>query len=499
MRYLIPIAGGDAMFPKAEFHFPKPLVEIDGVPMVARVVVNLRTGDPAARFIFVVRREDCAEFSLDRTLHIITDGRCAIIQLARPTAGAACSALLASELIDDGEPLVICNGDQILEGGIPAALRAFMRQDFDAGVITFDSVHPRWSYVRTDAEGLVIEAAEKRVISRRAIAGFYYFKRAWDFLRAARASILNERHVDGAYFIAPTLNELVLEGRKVGTFDIPNQAYQSLFSPQRVEHYERHLQNLGRVAGQTVGSDRVNVVIPMAGLGSRFSKAGYTKPKPFIDVAGRLMIERVIDNLALPGARYFLIARADHLEAAPEIAQQLLARGDVEFVSIDNVTEGAACTVLHARPHLDPDTPLLIANCDQIVDFSCADYIEDCRARKLDGSVLSFEDAERNTKWSFARLSDDGLIAEIREKQPISPIATVGIYYFSQARLFIDSALDMIIRNDRVNNEFYVAPVYNYSIAAGGRIGVFMVPAEAMHGIGTPEDLDAFLALRYPS
>jgi dTDP-glucose pyrophosphorylase len=149
--------------------------------------------------------------------------------------------------------------------------------------------------------------------------------------------------------------------------------------------------------------------------------------------------------------------------------------------------------VLTARAHIDPDAPLLIANCDQIVDFDCAAYIGDAVERNLDGSILCFKDRDRNPKWSFARVNGEGLVDEVKEKVAISDLATIGLYYFRRAGDFIDAATDMIARNDRSNNEFYVCPVYNYMIRRGARIGVYNVEPEDMHGIGTPSDLDAYL------
>lgn len=496
MKYLIPMAADDNHFPAAEYHFPKPLIEIDGEPMIARVISSILRQDRNAYFVFIVRGSDCRSFGLDLTLRESCPNGCDIIQVDHQTAGAACSALLAVDHIDNDEPLVICNGDQIIEQGIDKSLKNFAAIGADAGVITFPSVHPRWSYVRLDESGAVIEAAEKRVISRHAIAGFYWFARGMDFVRAAKASILNDRSVSGAFYIAPTLNELILEGLTVVPFAIETKDYQSLFSPQRLENYERQVQ-LDRLEHQARSDLAVQVVIPMAGLGSRFSKAGYAKPKPFIDVAGKTMIERVMDNLAIPGARFILIARQEHLDAEPETVAALEARGDVEFVGIDTVTEGAACTVLTAASVWDSRAPLLTANCDQIVDFDCVAFIEDSRRRGLDGSILTFRDEARDPKWSFARLNDSGLVEEVREKVAISDIATVGLYYFSSAQAFVNAAIEMISLNDRVNNEFYVCPVYNYAIRRQARVGVFDVPPEAMHGIGTPEDLDAFLSLRY--
>ena len=128
--------------------------------------------------------------------------------------------------------------------------------------------------------------------------------------------------------------------------------------------------------------------------------------------------------------------------------------------------------------------------------MSIADYVNDSKARKLDGSVLCFIDPELNPKWSFAKLDENGLITEIKEKQPISDEATVGIYYFEKGSSFVENAIDMFVRNERVNNEFYVAPVYNYAIARGEKYGIYNIDFAAMHGTGTPEDLDKYIAFK---
>lgn len=238
----------------------------------------------------------------------------------------------------------------------------------------------------------------------------------------------------------------------------------------------------------------LNIVIPMAGAGSRFAKAGYAKPKPFIDVLGKPMICHVLDNLALPDSRFILPARPEHCQAEPETVAWIKERHHARFVMVDKLTEGAACTVLYARALIDNDNPLLIANSDQIVDMDVAEYLADCDRRGLDGSVLCFEDDD--PKWSFARIDANGLITLIREKEVISTHATVGMYYFARGRDFVAAAIDMIARNERVNNEFYVAPTYNHAIANGGRFGIFSIDKSRMHGTGTPADLDMYIAFR---
>jgi len=212
-------------------------------------------------------------------------------------------------------------------------------------------------------------------------------------------------------------------------------------------------------------------------------------------VAGRTMIETVMANLALEGAHYILLARTDHIEAEPQTVARLRALGNVEILPIDGLTEGTACTVLHARGLIDNATPLLIANCDQVVDFSCEDFVADCWARDLDGSILCFQDQARNSKWSFARIGAGGLVDQVAEKVAISDLATVGLYLFRAGSDFVAGAVDMIARNERVNGEFYTCPVYNHVIASGARIGVHEVAHADMHGLGVPDDLMDYIKL----
>ncbi|EGT7291156.1 lipopolysaccharide biosynthesis protein [Campylobacter jejuni] len=236
----------------------------------------------------------------------------------------------------------------------------------------------------------------------------------------------------------------------------------------------------------------MNIVIPMAGLGSRFAKAGFDKPKPFIDVLDKPMIVRVLENLKYKDARYILIARKEHLTKEKKLVDEIKNNFNVEFIPIDKLTEGTACTVLYARKYINNDMPLMIANSDQIVDINIADFINDSFKRGLDGSILTFIDKEKNPKWSFAKLNND-LVVEVKEKEAISEFATVGIYFFNKGKIFVESAIDMIIENDRVNNEFYTCPVYNYAIKSGAKMGIYNIDFSKMHGIGTPEDLEKYI------
>lgn len=229
----------------------------------------------------------------------------------------------------------------------------------------------------------------------------------------------------------------------------------------------------------------------MAGEGSRFRQAGYEKPKPFIDVCGRAMVERVMENIGLQDARYILIARKEHLQREEKTADAIRRKFPCEFVTVDQKTEGSACTILRASRQINHEHPLLLANSDQLVEMDIRKFLADAESRDLDGSILTFH--ADHPKWSYARTDDRGLVLEVREKEVISHHATVGIYYFRRGRDFVASAEEMIAQNDRSQNEFYTAPSYNYAIQRGLRVGIYEIEESQMFGLGTPEDLQAYL------
>ena len=240
----------------------------------------------------------------------------------------------------------------------------------------------------------------------------------------------------------------------------------------------------------------LNIVIPMAGLGSRFARAGYTLPKPLIPVHGVPMIRLVIANVtpSCPHRFVFICQRAHAAEYGLREKLTAWAPG-AAVVELDRLTEGAACTVLTAREHIDSDEPMMIANSDQYVDIAIDPYVSSMAERGLDGLIMTMQ--ADDPKWSFAALDAQGHVTRVVEKEVISTHATVGIYNFARGRDFVRGAERMIARNLRVNNEFYVAPVYNEMIEDGARIGVYDIGADGsgMYGLGIPDDLNAFLAL----
>ncbi|MCE9608434.1 MAG: glycosyltransferase family 2 protein [Planctomycetia bacterium] len=237
----------------------------------------------------------------------------------------------------------------------------------------------------------------------------------------------------------------------------------------------------------------LEIVMPMAGRGKRFADAGFVDPKPLIPIHGRPMTEVVIDNLrpSKPHRFIFLILR-EHAEQFGFDEHLLRWAPGCEIRYVEQVTEGAACTVLLARDLIDSDRPLMIANCDQWVDIEIDDYLAALDVSASDGLIMTMW--ADDPKWSFVRFGETGKVVEVVEKQVVSNEATVGIYNFRRGRDFVRAADAMIAKNFRVNNEFYVAPAYNELIAEGQNIVVYNVGREydGMYGLGIPKDLEWF-------
>ena len=231
----------------------------------------------------------------------------------------------------------------------------------------------------------------------------------------------------------------------------------------------------------------MNVLIPMAGAGSRFQKAGYTFPKPLIEVNGKPMIQVVVENLNIDAKHIFVVQKEHYEQYNLKHLLGLISPG-CEIVQVDGMTEGAACTTLLAKEFIDNDEPLLYANSDQFLDWNSNEFMYSMIADEVDGGMLTF--TATHPKWSFAKLDDDGFVTEVAEKKPISDVATTGIYYWKHGSDYVKYAEQMIDSNTRVNNEFYVCPVFNEAINDGKKIKTFHF--DGMWGIGTPEDLDYF-------
>lgn len=234
--------------------------------------------------------------------------------------------------------------------------------------------------------------------------------------------------------------------------------------------------------------ENLNVLIPMAGAGSRFEKAGYAFPKPLIEVNGKPMIQVVVDNLNIK-ANYIFIVQKAHKEKYNLDSVLNLIAPNCKIVEVEGLTEGAACTTLLAKEYINNDKPLIMANSDQFVEWSSSKFMYKMQEQDLDGGILSF--TSTHPKWSYAKVDENNYVTEVAEKKPISNCATVGVYYWKKGSDYVKYAEQMIAKDIRTNNEFYVCPVFNEAIQDCKKVSTFNI--NKMWGLGTPEDLRHYI------
>lgn len=238
INILIPLGNVSKFFENTLFQYPKPIIEICGSPMIQLVIENLLKIKKEKKFIFILREDDCIDHHLDNTIKLLLGDNVSIIKISNETKGAACSALLAIDTINKpNESLIIANGDQLFDVNLNNYIDSFYDDNVDASCLCFDSVHPRWSFVRLEGKN-IIEAAEKNPISRKAIAGFYFFLKGSEFVDSALSMIRKDGHFNNQFFIAPVLNELILKNLSLRAYMIPNESYHTFYSPQKIEEYE---------------------------------------------------------------------------------------------------------------------------------------------------------------------------------------------------------------------------------------------------------------------
>lgn len=238
----------------------------------------------------------------------------------------------------------------------------------------------------------------------------------------------------------------------------------------------------------------LNIVVPMAGRGSRFSDAGYKDPKPLIKVKGKEMIRLVIGNLKpVCEHRFIFMCLQEHIKNYNVDRKLKEWCPGCIVIPVKEVTEGAACTVLLSEEYINTDDPLMIANSDQWVDIDINKYLD--AGKDTDGLIMTMK--ANDPKWSFVRFDTNKQVCEVVEKQVVSDEATVGIYNFTHGKDYVKYAHKMIEQDLRVNGEFYVAPVYNQMIADKGKIAIYNIGTDinGMYGLGIPDDLNKFLEL----
>ncbi len=241
VNILIPSCSNSEFF--ADSYYPKTLYEVNNQPMI-QLVSNTFKSLEDRHFVYMFLQKECDKFHTDNVVSILNDYKADIIRLKETTGGALCTCLMAVEYIDSSDELIISNNDQVIDKDFNEILADFRANNTDCGVVCFETLHPRWSYVRFEGND-VVEAAEKRPVSNKAIAGIYYFKHGHDFIEAAKEAIRKGSMHDGRFYLTAAVNEMILKNKCVRKYDIENNQYHSLFTPERIRLFEDETRKRG--------------------------------------------------------------------------------------------------------------------------------------------------------------------------------------------------------------------------------------------------------------
>lgn len=235
----------------------------------------------------------------------------------------------------------------------------------------------------------------------------------------------------------------------------------------------------------------MNVVIPMAGLGTRFPKEKYKMPKPLIDVCGKPMIQACVESLNIQAKYHFLIRNDENYEMICGLLKFICPNSDI--ISVNHTTQGPACSALLFKDSINTDQELIIANCDQIMWWNADVFLMHARYPEYDGVLVTYHST--TPKNSYCRIDEKGFVTQVKEKEVISNISLNGIHYWRKGRYFVESAEMMIANHDAApNGEFYVAPSYNYMIQQmKKKVGIYHLANWQHNPIGVPEDLEHYI------
>jgi dTDP-glucose pyrophosphorylase len=234
----------------------------------------------------------------------------------------------------------------------------------------------------------------------------------------------------------------------------------------------------------------MNIVIPMAGEGTRFPRDQYKIPKPLIEINGKPMIQCAVESLGIIGTYHFLVRKDSYYDQVCTLLHKILP--DPKIISVEETTEGPASSCLLFKNYINNEEELIICNCDQIMLWDPELFLLNARYYKYDGMIVTY--STNTPKNSFARVNFEGFVEQIKEKEVISNISLNGIHYWRKGKYFVHSAENMIQCDDRApNGEFYVGPTYNYMIKDGLKVGVHHIPNYQHNPVGVPEDLQLYI------
>lgn len=506
MKIVVPMAGSGDRFTRAGYKDPKPLIQIDGKPMIEHVV-NMFPGE--RDFVFICSKEHLTQTGLRSVLtSLMPTGR--IVGIDRHKLGPVHSVLQAQDYIEDDEEVFVSYCDYSAYWDYKHFLSLMHAQGYAGCITAYKGFHPHslgntyYAYMRHDDDNCMLEIKEKGCFTNNrmneyASAGGYYFAKGDHVKKYFKELMDRGIAVNGEYYISMVYNLLRESGlKKIFVYEL--ERFLQWGTPEDLEEYKcwsGYFNNSVNKQSSLRPNPGTNL-IPMAGEGKRFLQNGYRLPKPMIPVDNEAMITRAVRSLP-PAERWVFVCRREHVENYG--IDNLLRKdvgGNCETITVDRVTEGQACTCLLAEPLLDMDKPLLIGACDCGTVWDEGRYADLLNDPRVDCIVWTFRNhvSSRRNPEMYGWVSVDGEFAKgVSVKVPISKTpekdhAIVGVFYFRKARYFVEAARALIKKDCRINNEFYVDSCINELIGVGLKVAVFEV--ERYICWGTPNDVKTY-------
>lgn len=499
MQIVIPMSGAGERFARAGYRDPKPLIEVDGAPMIEHVV---RMFPGEHEFVFVCARPHLEGTPLRRVLaRVAPRGR--IVAIAPHKLGPVHAVLQAAEAVRDDAPVIVNYCDFLALWPYTDFAHRVAASGCEGALTAYRGFHPhslgptRYAYMR-EQEGRLLEIQEKQAftddpLGEYASTGTYYFRSGELLKRYFKRAVAEGLRTGGEYYASMPYNLMVRDGLSVEVHEV--ERFFQWGTPEDLEEYQAWSRYFARRLAPPASLPG-SALIPMAGTGERFRREDYATPKPFVDVAGTPMLERTLASLPRT-PRTVVLCRPEHL-ARPELPRILDARGASRIVTVGD-TRGQASTCLLARVEVPPDEPLLVASCDASWEADGGGLLALISDPSVDGVVFTFRDhahARRHPEqYGWVRPGDGGTVQGVLCKAPPegdvrAAHGIVGAFWFRRARDLFDAINTMIADDRRVSGEFYVDVALEYLLASGHR--VHFLDVDSYVSFGTPDDVRTF-------
>ena len=504
MQIVIPMSGRGSRFVAAGYKDIKPLIMVDGFPIIEHIVRNF----PGERdFVFICARDHLQTTPLRSVLERLVPGA-PIVPIDPHKSGPVWAALMAADAISNDEPVLLHYADFSVHWDYEHFKRT-MRDLNPAGCVqAYRGFHPHtlgpnlYAYMR-EKDGFMLEIKEKHCftddrMNEYASSGAYYFQTGKLMKDTFNRAVERNLSTNGEYYASSPFNLLIEDEQPVSIY--PLEHFLQWGTPEDLEEYVSWSEYFAHFSDWRPSrpADETQILLPMVGAGVRFQQEGYTLPKPLIPVAGVPMVKRSLDSLPL-AKTWLAVCRAENLKNSRLAGAINGADREVKTVAVEKLTEGQACTCLIGLDHLDAEKPLLIAPCDSAVVFDEGRYEALKADPDVDSIVWTFRNhphANRHPKnYGWIRTDANDWVTGVSCKVPLGPDVSrdpgvIGLFWFRKARFFREAAEELIRQNRRVNNEFYADSAIEVLLEQGRRAKVFDV--KHLICFGVPADVRTF-------